>query len=131
MIAKQTVVSLKNHKAWKMNNCALSIEKHYRGHLTRARFHDYYSRKQNIRQLTKRNMTSFTDFKLKAHSLKQNWVSEKENSLKKRFNDCAPRFHHLMSTKAVPGVLMKKVAFGKPVEELIIESRLEASTRKV
>lgn len=103
-------------------HCASVIQKYYRGFRSRRWLHNFHGRKQYLEKIEQRG--EYTKEWLQRYEAEeqQRCKQEEETKTRDEFDNLAGDLHHLVSTKAMPGVYnppyndVLPQAFGKPIE---------------
>jgi len=80
------------------------IQKHWRGFNTRRNKLDYQERKKYLQKIKQKNEETLIKVQEYSRAVQYDLERKKEEQHRKNFNDVASHLHHLVSTKAIPGV---------------------------
>lgn len=107
------------------DSAAVLIQKVMRGFLSRKHFVDFYSRRRYLAATVDRADDLHRQAKQEADTLIMIRSKEAEEKQHADFSRATVHVHHLLSTRGRPGVLAKRTAAQRPIEEHIKEAAKE------
>jgi hypothetical protein len=84
--------------------CAILIQKRWRGYQSRKLREDYYRRAQWVHTVSLASKDLNIDAEFKAQRLQQMQQEKLESEASVKFEEMASSLHHLVSTRAIPGI---------------------------
>jgi len=86
------------------HHCAVVIQKHWVGFVSRRKLHDYYGRKRYLETVGKRGEWTVEYLKQHQQAKLEQAKAEEEQKMRADFDNLAGELHHLVSTRAIAGV---------------------------
>lgn len=93
---------------------AIVIQRHYRGLYSRKYVHNYYARKAYLERIRARGDATVKVLREEQNTLSSDLASRQLRASMNQFDLKASQLHHLVSTKAIPGVLNPPFPLTKP-----------------
>lgn len=110
------------------HHCATVIQKYFIGWRQRKHDHDYYGRKAYLQKIQERGELTKAHLRLHHEKQLEEEKQRKVTQIRDEFDNLAGDLHHLISTKAIPGVYNPPYndalpqAFGEPIEQHLREN---------
>ena len=86
------------------NHMATTIQKHYRAYVSRKYKHDFYARKEYIREVTERSEEVVKEMRQSLRRQLEYEERERNNEIQRKFDGVFSKLHHLISTESCPSI---------------------------